>query len=87
MAATSGYRALTYHDPSIVTVLILTGFVLALNAINYALDKLIFCGLVGQVFVGVAFGTPGLQWLPAETQDVITQLGYIGLILIVYEGV
>lgn len=84
MAAEQG--ALAYEEPSITLILILTGFILALNAVDALLNSLIFCGLIGQVFIGIAFGTPGLQWLSIDIQDVVTQLGYLGLLLIVYEG-
>ena len=78
--------ALAYEEPSIVLILILTGFIFALNVVDALLNSLIFCGLIGQVFIGVAFGTPGLRWLSLDVQHVVTQLGYLGLLLIVYEG-
>ncbi|CZS93578.1 related to Na+/H+ antiporter [Rhynchosporium graminicola] len=77
---------LPYHEPGIETILILSSLLLVLNVINTAFDQLIFCGLLGQVFVGVAWGTPGAKWLSVETEHVIVQLGYLGLILLVYEG-
>jgi hypothetical protein len=77
---------LPYHEPSIVTILTQSSLILILNVINTIFDKLIFCGLLGQVFVGVAWGTPGAKWLGEEIEDVIVQLGYLGLILLVYEG-
>ncbi|PVH86892.1 Sodium/hydrogen exchanger [Cadophora sp. DSE1049] len=77
---------LPYHEPGIVTILIQTSLLLILNIVNTVFDQLIFCGLLGQVFVGVAWGKPGAKWLPVETEHVIVQLGYLGLILLVYEG-
>lgn len=78
--------SLPYHEPSITTIVILTGFLLLLNVINYGLDKLVYCGLIGQVFLGIAWGTPGAKWLSREIEDAVMQLGYLGLILLVYEG-
>ena len=78
--------ALPYQDPPIKTILILSSFLLLLNAINHVLDNLIYCGLVGQVLIGVAFGTPGTRWLDKGVEQAIVQLGYLGLILLVYEG-
>ncbi|KAI8309362.1 Cation/H(+) antiporter 17 [Colletotrichum sp. SAR11_59] len=78
--------SLAYHEPSITTIIILSGFLLLLNTVNYGLDKLVYCGLIGQVFLGIAWGTPGAQWLSAETENAVMQLGYLGLILLVYEG-
>ena len=75
-----------YHEPDIVTVLILTAFVLLLNISNYVLDKLVFCGLLGQILIGVWFGTPGSKWLSKDVEAAVQLLGYLGLILIVYEG-
>jgi len=79
-------RALPYREPSIITILILSSFLCLLNAINGLLDRWIYCGLLGQVLIGVAWGTPGTQWLAKTTQAVSTQLGYLGLLLLVYEG-
>ena len=79
-------RALTYHEPGVVVILTLTSFFLLLNLIGHILDKLIFCGLLGQLFIGVAWGSPGGQWLSMSMQEAFVQLGYLGLILLVYEG-
>ncbi|OOF99064.1 hypothetical protein ASPCADRAFT_42440 [Aspergillus carbonarius ITEM 5010] len=78
--------ALPYEEPSISTVLNQTGFLLVLNLINVCLDKLLYCGLIGQLFIGILWGTPGAKWLDRDTETVIQQLGYLGLIMLVYEG-
>ena len=77
---------LPYHEPPILTILIQSSLLLLLNTVNHILDNLIFCGLIGQIFIGVAYGTPGGNILSSESQHVIVQLGYLGLILLVYEG-
>jgi len=77
---------LPYHEPGIVTILIQSSFLFVLNIVNTLFDKLIFCGLLGQVFIGVAWGTPGGQLLSQDVEGVVVQLGYLGLILLVYEG-
>ncbi|KXT16765.1 hypothetical protein AC579_5485 [Pseudocercospora musae] len=82
----SNIAALSYHDPGIVSLLILTSFLLLQNVINWAFDRLLFCGLIGQIAIGVAWGRPGADWLSADAQNVIMQIGYLGLILLVYEG-
>ncbi|PWO20996.1 EntF, Non-ribosomal peptide synthetase [Pyrenophora tritici-repentis] len=81
-----GTASLPYHEPGIVSILVLTSFLLFLNIINAALDTLLHCGLLGQVLVGIAWGAPGAQWLAASLQESVVQLGYLGLILLVYEG-
>ena len=78
--------ALPYQEPSIETILILPSFLFLLNVINNVLDRLIYCGLIGQVLIGVTIGTPGTKWLHNGTEQSIVQLGYLGLILLIYEG-
>lgn len=78
--------SLPYHEPSILTILVQSSLLLLLNTINSLLDRALYCGLVGQVLVGVAWGTPGAQWLGSEVEGVVVQLGYLGLLLLVYEG-
>lgn len=77
---------LPYEEPSVKTILFQSTFLILLNVVNFVFDRLIFCGLIGQILLGVAWGTPGAQWLSENAQTVIGQLGYLGLILIVYEG-
>ena len=86
MEDSAAVAALPYQDPPIKTILVLSFFLLLLNAINHVLDRLIYCGLIGQVLIGVTFGTPGTKWLDKGTEQGIVQLGYLGLILLVYEG-
>ncbi|CAG7565230.1 unnamed protein product [Fusarium equiseti] len=74
--------SLPYHEPSIEVIAILSGFLLLLNVINHGLDKLAYCGLIGQVAIGIAWGTPGAKWLSREVENAIVQLGYLGLILL-----
>ncbi|EFQ98471.1 hypothetical protein MGYG_01499 [Nannizzia gypsea CBS 118893] len=77
---------LPYHEPSLRTILIQSSFILCLNFISTVLDNVIFCGLLGQVFIGIAWGTPGANWLDTSSQKVMVQLGYLGLLLLVFEG-
>ena len=85
-AMSSSPASLSYHEPSITTILILSSFLLLLNTVNYILDRIVYCGLIGQIFIGVGWGIPGTGWLSREVQDTVMQLGYLGLVLIVYEG-
>lgn len=82
----SSAAALSYRESDIVTVLILPSFLLLENVINWLFDRLLFCGLIGQIAIGVAWGTPGAKWLSEGIENAIMQLGYLGLILLVYEG-
>ncbi|KAK5679519.1 hypothetical protein LTS10_008340 [Elasticomyces elasticus] len=85
MASTAS-NAFAYYEPGIVTIMILTAFLLLLNITNYALDRLVYSGLSGQILIGVWFGTPGTHWLSDSIELAAQQLGYLGLILLVYEG-
>jgi hypothetical protein len=86
MATEEDGAALPYHEPGIETILIITSFLLLLNVGNWALDRLIYVGLLGQVFLGISWGTPGAKWLGVELEGVVVNLGYLGLLLLVYEG-
>jgi Kef-type K+ transport system membrane component KefB len=86
MAAEAIQAALPYHEPSIVTILIFASFLILLNVINHIFNRLIYVGLLGQVLIGIAWGTPGAQWLTADAEAFIVNLGYLGLLLLVYEG-
>ena len=83
---TADDAALPYHTPDIVTILILVSFILLLNVANHVVDKILYCGLLAQLFLGIAWGTPGANWLGQEFEHVAVNLGYLGLLLIVYEG-
>ncbi|KAG5958171.1 hypothetical protein E4U58_005492 [Claviceps cyperi] len=78
--------SLAYHEPGIFTIMIQSSLLILLNVINFLLDKFIYCGLIGQILMGVALGTPGLKWLESSVETAIVQLGYLGLLLLVYEG-
>ncbi|KAG6277371.1 hypothetical protein E4U48_001090 [Claviceps purpurea] len=78
--------SLAYHEPGIFTIMIQSSLLILLNVINFVLDKFLYCGLIGQILLGVAWGTPGLRWLESSVETTIVQLGYLGLLLLVYEG-
>jgi hypothetical protein len=84
--ASDAVSSLPYHEPGIVTILIQASFLLLLNIVNAALDRLLYCGLLGQVLIGIAWGTPGAKWLSVNIEETVVQLGYLGLILLVFEG-
>ncbi|KAI0548026.1 Sodium/hydrogen exchanger [Xylaria curta] len=77
---------LPYHEPSLAELLITSTFLVALNGINSVLDRTLACGLVGQVLIGTAWGSPGASWLTPDFERVVSSLGYLGLILVVYAG-
>lgn len=77
---------LPFEEPDAITLLIYSSFLLFLNGLNYILNRFIFCGLVGQILLGVCYGVPGTNWLSKHSQETFMELGYIGLILMVYQG-
>ncbi len=79
---------LPYEQPSIIVILSLTSFLILLNGIRYVLDKLLYCGLIGEIFIGIIWGLPvgGTAWLTDGTQEVIQAFGYLGLVGLVFEG-
>ncbi|KAJ6444086.1 sodium/hydrogen exchanger family protein [Purpureocillium lavendulum] len=84
--ATGSWPALAYHEPPIATILIQSSFILASNILNQIVNSLLYCGLIGQILIGVAYGTSGGAILSDDVEAAIVQLGYIGLILLVFEG-
>ncbi|KAG0651460.1 hypothetical protein D0Z07_2055 [Hyphodiscus hymeniophilus] len=79
---------LPYEEPGITTILSLTSFLLLLNGVRYALDRLLYCGIIGEIFIGMIWGLPvgGTAWLSKGAQGVIQAFGYLGLIGLVFEG-
>ncbi len=77
--------SLPYHEPDIKTILILVSFKIFLNLIKHALDKILYRGLLGQVLLAVACGTPGGRFPSQSAEKFIVTLGYLGLLLIVFE--
>jgi Kef-type K+ transport system membrane component KefB len=79
---------LAYHEPGIVTLLSLTSFLILLNGTRYLLDRFLYCGLIGEILIGIIWGLPvgGTAWLSLDTQHAIQGLGYLGLVGLVFEG-
>jgi Kef-type K+ transport system membrane component KefB len=79
---------LPYEEPGITTILSLTSFLLLLNIVRYIIDRLLYCGIIGEILIGIIWGLPvgGTSWLSQETQETIQSYGYLGLIGLVFEG-
>lgn len=80
--------SLPYVSPSLPTILSLFSFLILLNLFRYTLDTLLYCGLLGEIFIGVLYGLPlgGSAWLSLPLQEAVQILGYLGLIALVFEG-
>lgn len=83
-AAAAGF--LQYHEPAIISILVLISFFFFLSSFGWVFTKLIRAGLVGQILLGILYGTPVGNILDTEWQETFLALGYIGLILIIFEG-
>lgn len=82
--ATDGF--LQYHEPGIIDILILVSFFFFLSTLGWVFDKLTRASLIGQILLGVLYGTPVGNILQIQWQETFMALGYIGLILIIFEG-
>ncbi|KAJ4385521.1 hypothetical protein N0V93_009950 [Gnomoniopsis smithogilvyi] len=83
-AAAAGF--LQYHEPDIISILVLVSFLLCLSSLGWVFNKLIRAGLIGQILLGILYGAPVGNILNIEWQETFLALGYIGLILIIFEG-
>lgn len=79
---------LPYEEPAITTILSLTSLLLLLNGSRYILDRLLYCGIIGEILIGIIWGQPvgRTAWLTEGTQETIQAFGYLGLIGLVFEG-
>jgi len=78
--------AIQYEESGTDTILVQSSFLLLSNIVNSVLDSVFHCGIVGQVLLGMAWGTPGAKLLSHAFVESATQVGYLGLTAIVFEG-
>ncbi|KAF2676594.1 Sodium/hydrogen exchanger [Lentithecium fluviatile CBS 122367] len=78
---------LQYHEPNIIQILLLISFFFWLSLGEWLSNKVFRAGLIGQIIVGLVYGLPiGGHVMPIEWQQAFIALGYLGLILIIFEG-
>ncbi|KAF2443396.1 Sodium/hydrogen exchanger [Karstenula rhodostoma CBS 690.94] len=77
---------LQYHEPGIIDILILVSFFTFLWISEYASNKIIRAGIIGPIAVGIIYGQPLANILHHDWQETFLYLGYIGLVLIIFEG-
>lgn len=77
---------LPYHEPKIIDILVLVSFFFFLSSFGWVFSKIIRAGLIGQILLGVLYGAPVGNILHAAWQETFLAVGYIGLILIIFEG-
>ncbi|RPA82705.1 Sodium/hydrogen exchanger [Ascobolus immersus RN42] len=77
---------LTYHEPTTNQILILLSFLAFLPLSHFVASKIFRAGLIGQIILGIIYGVPLANILLHQWQETILALGYLGLIIIVFEG-
>ncbi|KAK4031619.1 hypothetical protein C8A01DRAFT_21196 [Parachaetomium inaequale] len=86
MAATENGAFLAYHEPDIISILTLISFFLFLSLAEWLADKILRASLIGHIIVGLIYGVPIANILARDWQATFLALGYLGLILIIFEG-
>lgn len=78
---------MTYHEPSFELLATFTSWLYFLQVFRNVADYLLGAGLLGEIGVGIVYG-PVAQtgFMPVEWQETIIVIGYLGLVLIVFEG-
>ncbi|KAJ5111405.1 hypothetical protein N7532_001940 [Penicillium argentinense] len=77
---------LPYHEPGIVEILIIVSFFFFLSLAKWVSAKIFQAGIIGQIAVGIIYGVPLADILERNWQETFLALGYVGLILIIFEG-
>ncbi|KAE8372484.1 Cation/H+ exchanger [Aspergillus bertholletiae] len=77
---------LPYHEPGIVEILIIISFFFLLSLAEWISAKVLRAGIIGQIAVGIIYGVPLANILEWNWQETFLTLGYVGLILIIFEG-
>lgn len=75
-----------YEVPHLPLLLTISSFIYLLNLAEALLASLINAGLIGSLTVGIIFGPEVSNILPEYIQSAFIILGYIGLILLVFEA-
>jgi Kef-type K+ transport system membrane component KefB len=79
-------RSFAYVEPTIVSLLILSSFIYFLNVARSIAHRLFYAGLIGEILVGMIYAAPLSNILKPEWEQTILDFGYLGLLLLVFEG-
>ncbi|GAA5891857.1 hypothetical protein JCM8208_002914 [Rhodotorula glutinis] len=83
--STAPAGTLLYHEPGFVDLAIVLSFLYLAQVARNIANRLVGAGLLGEVAVGVVFG-PVAKILDIAWMQTFLVVGYIGLVLIVFEG-
>ncbi|KAF9076552.1 Cation/H+ exchanger [Rhodocollybia butyracea] len=76
----------TYNLPDIPTLLAVSSFLYLINVAEAIFDRILKAGLLGSLVVGIIYGPEVADILPGDVLQALLILGYIGLILSVFEA-
>ena len=76
----------TYEAPSIPTLLTLSSFLYLNSAASSLFDRIIHANLLGPLLVGIIYGPQVAGILPADALTTFINVGYIGLLIIIFEA-
>ena len=79
-------HAISYEEPSLIHLLVLASFLYLTNTARVVADYFLYAGIVAEIAFGIVYGSPLGSLLPADWETTFTALGYLGLILVVFEG-
>jgi Kef-type K+ transport system membrane component KefB len=77
---------LPYETPNTVQLLTLGSFLILLPTIKIVFQRVLSAGLLGPLLLGLIYGAPLTDILAREWQQAFLALGYLGFILLIYEG-
>lgn len=67
-------------------ILVIISFFFILSLAEWISARVIQAGIIGNIAVGIIYGVPLANILEMDWQKTFLSLGYIGLILIIFEG-
>lgn len=79
-------RFVPYEAPELPILLTISSYIYLLNFTEAISNSLINAGLIGSLAVGVVFGPGASNLLPDYVQQTFILLGYVGLLLLVFEA-
>ncbi|KAF9045546.1 Sodium/hydrogen exchanger family-domain-containing protein [Panaeolus papilionaceus] len=75
-----------YSPPHIEQLLTISAFLYLLPLSSALFDDILNAGLLGPLFLGIIFGAEVGNILPNAIQTAFISVGYVGLILLIFEG-
>lgn len=78
--------SIQYELPTTEQTLLLGAFLFLLSATYQVAQRILHAGPLGQILLGALYGAPLGNLLPNHFQTACIDIGYVGLILLVFEG-